>query len=129
MWWWVCFLVRIAQFVHKKCIKHPDRYRKDLSIIAVAELCQRHCLAGNKYDAYENIIGLKSDDRHFLMKKFMQILGQDFDRWAIRICISYENIEEGKLNVYLCEGKKPHLISLFHMIYQSTRVHQVCIYY
>ncbi len=112
-----------------KCIEHPDLHRKDLSIIAVAELCPQHCLAGNKYDTYENIFRLKSEDRRFLMKKFMQILDQGFDHWVTRICISYNKIEEGELNVYLCEGKKPHLISLFHMVYQSTRVRQVFIYY
>ena len=55
----------------------------------------------------------------------MEVLDQGFDRWAIRICIPYRNIDEGKLNVYLCKEKKPHLISVFHMIYQSMRLYHV----
>ena len=129
MSWWAYFLTHIARFVNRKCLEQPDRYRNDLSIIAVAELCHQHCLTGNKYDIYGNIVKLKQEDRHFFMDEFMKVLDQGFDRWATRICIPYKNVEAGKLNVYLCEGKKPHLISLFHIIYQSTRVHQVFTYY
>ena len=55
----------------------------------------------------------------------MEVLDQGFDRWATRICAPYKNVDDGNLNVYLCEGKKPHLVSLFHIAYQSTRLHHV----
>jgi len=121
----VAFLVRVAGIVHNKYRKHPDRYHQDLPLIAVAELCQQHCLAGNKYTKYEFIFNLKQDDRHFLVRKFMEVLNEGFDRWATRICAPYENVDDGNLNVYLSERKKPHLVSLFHIVYQSTRLHHV----
>jgi hypothetical protein len=117
--------VRVARVVHDKCIKHPDRYRKDLPIIAVAELCQQHCLAGNKHETYENIVSLKREDRHFFIDKFIEALDQEFDGWATRICSAYKNVDDCKLNVYLWEAKKPHLVSMFHLVYQSIRLHQV----
>ena len=125
MSWWIYLLLRVARFVHDKCVKHPYQYRKDLPIIAVAELCQQRCFAGYEHDAYENIISLKREDRHFLIDKLIEVLDRGFDSWATRICSAYQNVDDGKLNVYLWEGKKPHFVSFFHLVYQSTRLHQV----
>jgi hypothetical protein len=126
MSWWVYLLLRVALFVHDKCVKHPYQYRKDLPIIAVAELCQQHCFPGYEYDAYENhIINLVRDDRHFLMNKLTEVIDRGFDSWATRICSAYKNVDDAKLNVYLWKGKMPSFVSFFRLVYQSTRLHQV----
>src|SRR5271169_4689151 len=125
MSWWIYLLLRVARFVHDKCVKHPYQYRKDLPIIAVAELCQQHCLAGHEHDAYENIISLKREDRHFLIDKLIEVLDRGFDSWATRICSAYKNVDDGKLNVYLWRGRSP--IS-FHSFTWSIKV-QNCIRY
>lgn len=124
--WWAHLLCLVAHATHDKCRKHPDLYRQDLPVIAVSEVCQQHCLAGNKYETYEDIFNLKREDRHFFVNEFMQVFDQGFDGWATRICTPYKNVDE--LNVYLSWGEKPHLVSLFHMIYQSIRLHQVLTY-
>ena len=62
MSWWIYLLLRVARFVHDKCVKHRYKYRKDLPIIAIAELCQQHCFAGYEHDACENIISFSLEE-------------------------------------------------------------------
>ena len=91
--------------MHDKCVKHPYQYCKDLPIIAVAELWQQGCFAGYEHDAYENIISLKREDRHFLIDKLIEVFDRGFDSGATRVWSAYQNVDDGKLNVYLWEGK------------------------
>src|SRR5271169_1771818 len=78
-----------------------------------------------RVDAYENIISLKREDRHFLMDKLIEVIDRAFDSWATRICCAYKDVNDGKLNVYLWEGRSP--IS-FHSFTWSIKV-QDCIRY
>ena len=38
------------------------------------------------------IIGLKREDRHFLIYKLTEVLHRGFDNWATRICSAYKNV-------------------------------------
>ena len=125
MLWWVWLLVRVACIVDDKSRESPGKYRPDLPVIAVAEVFQQYCMAGNTYSKYKDILRLKKEDRHFLFREVMEALKQVFELWATRICAPYENVRGGNLSVYLSERKSPDLLSPFHLVYQSIRLHHV----